>query len=142
MSATTRMWVSSMPSEGKAVAIGGAYPLAVVTSPPLRDERTGLLFAAGAAILYGAAYPATGIALRSFTPLGIAALACTIALPMVIAAAAVGLIPRPRVSAPPAVGLTPRPTRAPRNGPSLVRLFVLAMLGGLGFIAAVNVAVS
>ena len=100
----------------------------MVTSPPLRDERMGLLFAAGAAILYGAAYPATGVALRSFTPLGIAALACTIALPVVIAAAALGVIPPP--------------TRAARNGPSLLRLLVLAALGGIGFIAAVNVAVS
>ncbi len=108
--------------------MGAAYPLAVVTSPPIRDERTGLLFAAGAAILYGAAYPATGIALRSFTPLGIAALACTIALPVVVVAAALGVIPRP--------------TRAAWNGPSVLRLLVLAMLGGLGFIAAVNIAVS
>ena len=62
---------------------------------PSRDERLGLLAAAGAAILYGAAYPATAVALRSFTPLAIAGLACTIALPFVIAAAAIGLIARP-----------------------------------------------
>jgi drug/metabolite transporter (DMT)-like permease len=100
----------------------------MVTSPPIRDERTGLLLAAGAAILYGAAYPATAIALHSFTPLGIAGLACTIALPVVVALAALRLIPRP--------------SRAAWNGPSLLRLTLLAALGGLGFIAAVNLAVS
>ena len=52
-----------------------------VTTPRDDGERIGLLAAAGAAILYGAAYPATAIALRSFTPLGIAGLACTLALP-------------------------------------------------------------
>ena len=100
----------------------------MVTSPPIRDERTGLLLAAGAAILYGAAYPATAIALHSFTPLAIAGLACTIALPVVVAGAAFGLIPRP--------------SKAALNAPSLLRLLVLAGLGGLGFIAAVNLAVS
>lgn len=31
----------------------------------MRGERNGLLFAASAAVIYGAAYPATAIALRS-----------------------------------------------------------------------------
>ncbi len=95
---------------------------------PSHDERLGILAAAGAAILYGAAYPATAVALRSFSPLAIAGLACTIALPFVVVAAATGLI------AP--------PSRAALNGPSLLRLIVLGGLGGLGFIAATNVAVA
>lgn len=94
---------------------------------PQRDERAGLLFAVGAAILYGAAYPATAIALRSFTPLGIAGLACTLALPVVVVLGAIGWLPRPSVR-----GL---------DGPRLLRLAVLSGLGGGGFIAAVNLAV-
>ncbi len=104
------------------------YARRVITAPPLRDERVGLLFAAGAAILYGAAYPATAIALRSFSPLGVAALACTLALPIVIGLAAAGVLPRP--------------TRAAANLASLWRLAVLALLGGLAFIAAVNIAIA
>ena len=87
-----------------------------------------MLAAAGAAILYGAAYPATAIALRSFTPLAIAGIACTIALPFVIGAAVAGLITRPQVST--------------LRRDAVARLIVLASLGGLGFIAAVNIAVS
>ncbi len=98
-------------------------------SPPANhDLRTGLLLAAAAAILYGAAYPATGIALRSFTPLGIAAIACTIALPVVIALAVTGILPRPSTAA--------------WNRASLLRLVALTAFGGIGFIAAVNVAIS
>jgi probable blue pigment (indigoidine) exporter len=93
-----------------------------------RDERLGLAFAAIAAIIYGAAYPATAIALRSFTPLGIAALACTLALPVVIGLGAIGWLPRPSFA-----GL---------DRPRLVRLVVLSALGGLVFIAAINVAVA
>jgi probable blue pigment (indigoidine) exporter len=95
---------------------------------PANDERVGTLAAAGAAILFGAAYPATAIALRSFSPIGIAAIACVLALPVVLGLAAVGLVPRPRIR-----GLT---------GPALLRLIVLAALGGLLFIAAANVAVA
>ncbi len=97
-------------------------------APSARDVRLGLLAAAGAAILYGAAYPATAIALRSFTPLGIAALACTLALPVVVALAAVGVLPRPRFG------------DLGRDG--LLRLLVLAAIGGVLFIATVNVAVT
>lgn len=95
------------------------------TSPNV--ERTGFLFAAGAAILYGAAYPATALGLRSFTPLAIGGLACTLALVVMLALAFSGVLPRP--------------SRAALNRPSLVRLFVLTGLGGIGFIAAVNIAV-
>lgn len=95
---------------------------------PTHDDRSGLLFAAGAAIIYGAAYPATAIALRSFTPLGIAALACTLALPVVIALGWVGWLPRPSI--------------AGMDRPRLMRLIVLSALGGLLFIAAINVAIA
>lgn len=94
----------------------------------VRDERVGLAFAALAAVIYGAAYPATAIALRSFSPLGIAALACTLALPVVIGLGAVGWLPRPGVR-----GL---------DRPRLWRLIVLSALGGIVFIAAINVAVA
>ncbi len=48
--------------------------------------------ALGAAIVYGAAYPATAIALRSFSPLAIAGLSCTLALVVVIGLAAGGVL--------------------------------------------------
>ncbi len=99
-----------------------------VTTPRDDGERIGLLAAAGAAILYGAAYPATAVALRSFTPLGIAGLACTLALVVVIALAVAGILQRPSAAA--------------LNVPSLVRLIVLASLGGLAFIVATNIAVA
>ena len=98
------------------------------TAPTATEERRGIFAAAGAAVLYGAAYPATAIALQSFTPLAIAGIACTIALPFVILAALTGVIGRP--------------TRAVLRPQSLVRLVVLAGLGGIGFIVAVNVSVS
>jgi DME family drug/metabolite transporter len=87
-----------------------------------------MLAAAGAAFVYGAAYPATAVALRSFSPLAIAGWACTLALALVLVLAAGGLIERP------AIGDLTRDR--------LVRLAVLALLGGAGFIAAVNVAVA
>lgn len=63
------------------------------TSPGLRDQRIGMAAAVGAAIVYGAAYPATAIALRSFSPLAIAGLSCTIALGLVLGLAGVGFCP-------------------------------------------------
>ena len=92
------------------------------------DERLGLAYAAAAAIIYGTAYPATAIALRSFTPLAIAGVACTLALPLVIALAAAGWLPRPSL--------------AGMDGPRLARLVILAALGGVLFIAATNAAVA
>ncbi len=87
-----------------------------------------MLAAAGAAVVYGAAYPATAVALKSFSPLAIAGWACTLALILVAGLAVGGLIARPEID-----GLS----RA-----RLVRLAALAILGGAGFIAAVNVAVA
>ena len=98
------------------------------TSQGARDLRYGMAAAIGAAIVYGAAYPATAVALRSFSPIAIAGLSCTIALGLVLALAWLGVLPRPSVQ-----GLT---------GPRLVRLATLAALGGIGFIAGVNVAVA
>jgi drug/metabolite transporter, DME family len=98
------------------------------TRPAAHEERTGLLLAAGAAILYGAAYPATAVALRSFTPLGVAGIACTIALPVVIALSLGRVIARPSTAA--------------LNRASLSRLLALTGLGGIGFIAAINLAVA
>jgi drug/metabolite transporter (DMT)-like permease len=92
------------------------------------EHQTGMLAAAGAAFVYGAAYPATAVALRSFPPLAIAGWACTLALFLVVALAAGGLIVRPEVDR--------------MSGARLLRLTVLALLGGGGFIAAVNVAVA
>jgi drug/metabolite transporter (DMT)-like permease len=90
-------------------------------------DRIGLGFVAGAAVLYGSAYPATAVALRSFSPIGVAAIACTLALPVVAALAWTGILPRPHEGA------------TTRDG--LARLIVLSLLGGAGFIAAANVAV-
>ena len=95
---------------------------------PRSDERLGIGFAAGAAILYGAAYPATAIALRSFSPLAIAGLASSIALPVVAGLAVLGVLQRP--------------SRTVLHRASLVRLITLGFLGGLAFIAATNIAVS
>src|SRR5512142_795667 len=92
------------------------------------DHQTGMLAAAGAAFVYGAAYPATAVALRSFSPLGVAGWACTLALLLVILLAAGGLIDRPAT--------------ANLSRPRLARLVLLAILGGAGFIAAINVAVA
>jgi probable blue pigment (indigoidine) exporter len=102
-----------------------ASPLTTQATAP--EERLGLLYAALAAIIYGAAYPATAIALRSFSPLAIAGIACTIALPLVIGLAAAGVLPRPGLA-----GL---------DRARLLRLAILSALGGVFFIAATNVAV-
>ena len=100
-----------------------------ISSPRrVSDHHVGMLAAAGAAFVYGAAYPATAVALRSFSPLALAGWACSFALVLVVALAAGGLIARPEI-----------------DGWSLgrlVRLVVLAILGGAGFIAAINVAVA
>jgi len=92
------------------------------------EHRIGMVAAAGAAIVYGAAYPATAVALRSFSPLGIAGWSCTIALILVVGLSMAGLVPRPDI-----VGMS----RA-----RLARLVALGFLGGAGFIAAVNLAVA
>jgi hypothetical protein len=92
------------------------------------EARIGMAAAIGAAIVYGAAYPATAVALRSFSPLAVAGLACSLALVVVIGLAAGGVLARPELS-----GLTV--DRA-------WRLSVLALIGGLLFIVGVNIAVT
>jgi len=92
------------------------------------DERAGLAAAIGAAIIYGAAYPATAVGLRSFSPIAVAGLANSLALVIVVALVVVRLLP----------GISQaRMTRA-----RLVRLVALAGLGGLLFIAGTNIAVA
>ena len=84
--------------------------------------------AVGAAIIYGAAYPATAVAERSFSPLAVAGLSCTLALVIVIGSVLAGVLPR----------TSPSSMTVPR----LARLTLLALLGGLLFIVGVNVAVA
>ena len=97
-------------------------------SPSTAEARVGMAAALGAAVVYGAAYPATAIALRSFSPLAIAGLSCTLALAVVIGLAGGGVLARPGISQ---MSLA----RAWRLG-------ALATLGGIGFIAGVNIAVA
>ena len=59
------------------------------------EERVGVAAAAGAAIVYGAAYPATAVALRSFSPLAVAGISCTLALVTVVLLALARVLPRP-----------------------------------------------
>jgi drug/metabolite transporter (DMT)-like permease len=92
------------------------------------EYRIGMGAAAGAAIIYGAAYPATAIALRSFSPLEIAAWSSILALILVIGLSMTGLVPRSGM--------------AGMDADRLVRLATLASLGGAGFIVTVNVAVA
>lgn len=102
------------------------YPAAAAARAS--EERLGIAAAAAAAIVYGAAYPATAVALRSFSPLAVAGLSCTLALAIVIGLALVGVLPRPYVGA---------MTRA-----RLARLTLLALLGGVLFIVGLNIAVA
>ena len=100
----------------------------VGSSSSLADERSGMAAAVAAAIIFGAAYPATAVALRSFSPLAVAGLSCTLALVIIV-----GLV---------LAGVLPRSSQASLNGRSLVRLTILALLGGILFIVGVNIAVA
>ncbi len=84
--------------------------------------------AIAAAIIYGAAYPATAVALRSFSPLAIAGLSCTLALVIVVGLAVARVLQRPSVDS--------------MTWPRLGRLTVLALLGGVLFIVGINIAVA
>ena len=101
-----------------------------MSSPPIdpSEERIGLAAAIAAAIIYGAAYPATAVALRSFSPVVVAGLSCTLALMVVVGLAAARILPRPAVDS--------------MTWPRLSRLIVLALLGGVLFITGVNIAVA
>jgi DME family drug/metabolite transporter len=100
----------------------------IAMSRPVSDHQAGMAAAAGAAVVYGAAYPATAVALRSFPPLAIAGWSCSLALVLVVGLAIAGLIPPPQA--------------ADLSRARLARLATLAFLGGAGFIAAINVAVA
>jgi DME family drug/metabolite transporter len=92
-----------------------------------RSERIGVLAAALAAISFGVAFPATAVVLRAYTPLAGAATYSLLALVLMLTLAMVGVIPRPAPgwSAPGA----------------LLRLGAVALVGGLGFIVGMSVAV-
>ena len=100
-----------------------------MSAPPSaqRSERIGVLAAALAAISFGAAFPATAVVLRAYTPLAAAATYSTVALGLLVGLAMVGVIPRP------APGWA-----APG---SLARLTAVALVGGLGFIVGMSISV-
>lgn len=77
---------------------------------------------------FGVSYPLTAVALRSWAPLGVAALQGTGALVLVALLAITGVLPRPSEAAFTRRGLT--------------RLAVLGLTGGFVFIAAMNAAVA
>ena len=95
--------------------------------PAPHIDRTGFLSAAFAAIVFGAAYPVTAIALRSFQPVALAALTGTLALVIILLLAVVGPLSRPRDWV---------LTRGQAG-----QLALLGLLGGLAFAVAMNVAV-
>ena len=89
------------------------YPLAMRATTTDDGERIGARRRRGGRILYGAAYPATAVALRSFTPLGIAGLACTLAAVRRVVLARAGVLQRPSVCC--AERAEPRPAGRPRG---------------------------
>ena len=94
------------------------------------DARSGALFAAGAAVLFGSAYVATAFQLRSFSPLAGAFWRSLLALIVLAGIVAVGALPaRPAI-----------PVGVSRVG-RLVRLATLGVFGGLVFLVGMNVAV-
>ena len=94
----------------------------------LTREQFGIAAAAGAAVLFGLSFPITVFALRSFTPIGTAALSCTIAFVALVLLSALGIIPRPALR-----------DRGPAN---LGRLVFVALVGGLSFIVCANAAIA
>lgn len=94
----------------------------------LTREQVGIASAAGAAVLFGISFPITVFALRSFTPLGTAALSCTIALIVLALLSAVEIVPRPAL--------------VDRSRANLGRLTFVALVGGLSFIVCANAAIA
>lgn len=96
-------------------------------TPDVRSERIGVLAAALAAISFGASFPATAVVLRAYAPLAGAATYSCLAFVLMLTFALVGVIPRP----------------APgwRTSRALLRLGAVALVGGLGFIVGMSVAV-
>ncbi len=93
----------------------------------LRSQRIGVAAAALAAISFGAAFPATAVALRTYTPLAAAATYSTVALLTLVVLALAGVLPRPA----PGV-MTPA---------ALGRLAIVAVVGGFTFIVGMSIAV-
>ncbi len=93
-----------------------------------RTERIGLLAGAGAAIGFGISYPLTAIVLRSFSPLGTAAIQGSLGLAIILVFAAVGIVPRP--------------ARARWRPGALARLVFLGLCGGVVFTSLLNVSVA
>lgn len=93
-----------------------------------RTERIGLLAGAGAAIGFGISYPLTAIVLRSFSPLGTAALQGTLGLTIISCFALAGVIARP----------SPRTWRPG----ALPRLAFLGLVGGVIFTSLLNLSVA
>ena len=94
----------------------------------LTREQVGILAAAGAAVLFGLSFPITVFALRSFTPLGTAAISCTIAFVVLALLALFRVVPRPALRE--------------RSLANVGRLAFIALVGGLSFILCANVAIS
>lgn len=88
----------------------------------------GAVYAAIAAMLYGSSYVATGIALRSFTPLSVAAWRGLLAAAILGALLLAPAMARVRGAVPSRAGL--------------VRLIAMGLIGGAIFTVAMNVAVS
>jgi probable blue pigment (indigoidine) exporter len=100
--------------------------MGVEEDPSSRSESVGKLSAAAAAVLFGTAYVATSVAIRSFTPLG--------------AAMWRGLLATTVLA--PAFALTRNPGPISMSAARTWRLLILGLSGGLGFVVAMNVAVS
>jgi len=94
----------------------------------LTREQVGIAAAAGAAVLFGLSFPITVFALRSFTPLGTAAISCSIAFVALLLLSALGIVPRPHL---------PEPSVA-----NVGRLAFVALVGGLSFILCANIAIA
>lgn len=86
----------------------------------------GEISAAVAAVLFGTAYVATSFAIRSFTPLGTAMWRGMLATVVLV----------------PIVAMTRDPGPLPLSFARAWRLIVLGLSGGLGFVVAMNLAVS
>ena len=107
----------------------------------MTQARIGALAAAGAAILFGSAFVATAVALRSFGPLPIAFWRGLIAAILVGGALRAGLLGSGANLATTRDGRD-LPIRPRRSGPDrIARLVVLGLLGGPIFNIALNVAV-
>ena len=98
------------------------------TADRRRTERVGLLAGAGAALGFGIAYPLTAVVLRSFSPLGTAAIQGTLGLLIILTFAALRVVPRP--------------ARGTWRPGSVRRLAFLGLCGGVVFTSLLNLSVA